>query len=221
MERMRGTADTGKARRMNVTEAGCMQGPAALPAGAAGTAAQPHGIGFWEVLSGLNPLQHIPVVGTIYRAVTGDEIPETARNLGSLAVSGIMGGPLGLVGSLAFLAFRKLTGIDPEEIGKELLADIGIGHHAAAAPVCAPMPIAGETQEMDAEADVGTRSTAWSASQLRAYGITEDAGGMLRRDGDSGSDVLNGLLLQELRPAGPAKAGYATARAPEALRIAA
>ena len=38
----------------------------------------------------LNPLQYVPIVGTIYRAVTGEEIPQTLKVLGALAT----GGPL-------------------------------------------------------------------------------------------------------------------------------
>jgi hypothetical protein len=51
--------------------------------GSAGATAQrlareePGDISFGDVLSALNPLQYLPVVGSIYRAVTGDTIPET------------------------------------------------------------------------------------------------------------------------------------------------
>jgi len=38
---------------------------------------------FKDVLRALNPLQHVPVVGTIYRAVTGDTIPAPLRILGA------------------------------------------------------------------------------------------------------------------------------------------
>ncbi len=43
------------------------------PPAAAGT---PKGLTFSEILSDLNPLQYLPVVGTIYRAVTGDTVPK-------------------------------------------------------------------------------------------------------------------------------------------------
>lgn len=50
---------------------------------------------FDGVLRGLNPLQHIPVVGMLYRAATGQEIPTTMRVLGA----GLVGGPLGMLGA--------------------------------------------------------------------------------------------------------------------------
>ena len=40
------------------------------------------GFGFDDVLDAINPLQHIPIVSTIYRAITGDKI-DVAPRLGS------------------------------------------------------------------------------------------------------------------------------------------
>ena len=80
--------------------------PGAAPVGRGGT--------FHELLSELNPLQYIPVVGTVYRALTGDVIPEAARVAGSLVVSGLAGGPVGVATSVALLAAEKATGVDPE-----------------------------------------------------------------------------------------------------------
>jgi len=48
-----------------------------------------------EILRGLNPLQHLPGVGMIYRATEGQGIPTTMRVLGA----GIVGGPLGMLGA--------------------------------------------------------------------------------------------------------------------------
>ena len=53
-------------------------------------------ISFRDVLSAMNPLQYVPVVGSIYRAVTGDVPVEPLRTMGSLIVSGLTGGPVGL-----------------------------------------------------------------------------------------------------------------------------
>ncbi len=44
-----------------------------------------------ELMRGLNPLQHIPVVGAIYRLVTGETIPAPMR----VAGAAIAGGPIG------------------------------------------------------------------------------------------------------------------------------
>ena len=48
-----------------------------------------------EAIRGLNPLHHIPVVGMIYRAVTGETIPAPMRVMGAAMV----GGPLGALGA--------------------------------------------------------------------------------------------------------------------------
>ena len=169
----------------------------AAPPLEAGLAQPVEGLTFREMLASLNPLQHIPIIGTIYRAITGDAIPETSRRIGSFAVSGLMGGPIGMLTNLALLAIEKLSGIDPEKVGQEVLASVGIGSHAVAAPVASdngevslqpPALASGRPAEIAAPA-------AWSASQLLAYGVSADAGGDLRHGDLRGSDVLNDLFL--------------------------
>jgi len=62
---------------------------------------------FWgDVLDVINPLQHLPVVGTIYRAVTGDKMGDVEKVAGDT----LYGGPIGLISSLADVAFEKITG---------------------------------------------------------------------------------------------------------------
>ncbi len=46
---------------------------------------------FAEFLDIINPLQHIPIISTIYRAITGDEIGAAPRAIGGL----LFGGPFG------------------------------------------------------------------------------------------------------------------------------
>ncbi len=72
------------------------------PIGPDGYWPQPIDVPFKDVLKALNPLQHIPVVGTIYRAVTGDTIPAPLRILGA----GIFGGPIGILGA-AIMSFAE------------------------------------------------------------------------------------------------------------------
>ena len=76
-------------------------------------------LSFHDFLSAINPLQHIPVVGTIYRAITGDTILPAARVLGST----LIGGPIGLITSAADAIFEQSTGKD---IGARALAAIGL-----------------------------------------------------------------------------------------------
>jgi len=64
------------------------------------------GFSFDDALDIVNPLQHLPIVGTLYRKFTGDQI----KPLEKVAGDTLYGGPLGLAGSLADLAFEKITG---------------------------------------------------------------------------------------------------------------
>ena len=142
---------------------------------------------FRQILSELNPLQYLPVVGTIYRSVTGDTVPEAARAIGSFLVSGLIGGPIGLAVNAAIQAFDKVTGFDPEKIGHNLLASIGIGNTDTAAVAAAPVPSIKATSSQDA--------VAWSPAQLKAYGVTTSTHGVMQRGVIEGADVLNDLEL--------------------------
>jgi len=62
---------------------------------------------FDQFLQGLNPLHHLPGVGTIYRAVTGAEIHPVMRVLGGAAFGGPVGMILAAIGSV-FDATRPL-----------------------------------------------------------------------------------------------------------------
>ena len=57
-------------------------------------------ISFGDVLQAINPLQYLPVVGTIYRVVTGDVSHPSLRTGVSAVVGMLTGGPIGLLGSI-------------------------------------------------------------------------------------------------------------------------
>ena len=63
-----------------------------------------------DVLRGLNPLQHLPGVGMIYRAATGETIPATMR----VAGAGILGGPLGMLGAGLMGLLEELIRMGPD-----------------------------------------------------------------------------------------------------------
>ena len=107
---------------------------AASPSAAAASADAP-GISFHELLSELNPLQYVPVVGNIYRAVTGDNIPEPVHMAGCAIFSGLTGGPIGVAIYAAITAAEKLTGIDPDRIAHAVLASVGLADDAPATAV--------------------------------------------------------------------------------------
>jgi hypothetical protein len=132
----------------------------AAPAAKAGPPAD-DGPSFHDILSALNPLQYVPVVGTIYRAITGDTIPEGIRVVGSFIFSALTGGPFGMILNAAAVVAEKATGIDPEVIGHDLLAWVGIGGDS---PSEAPKP-----PVLEAGAPVATPPTPWTGAQRAAY----------------------------------------------------
>lgn len=62
-------------------------------------------LSFDEVLESLNPLQHVPGVGMIYREATGSAAPIAAR----IMVGTAIGGPMGFIGGVAS-AMLEVTG---------------------------------------------------------------------------------------------------------------
>lgn len=73
------------------------------------------GFTFFDVLDVINPLQHIPVVSTLYRELTGDDLAPFSR----LAGGTLFGGPFGLAGAIVNMAVEDTTGKD---IGGNVLA---------------------------------------------------------------------------------------------------
>lgn len=66
---------------------------------------------FWDLLDVINPLQHIPVVSTIYRELTGDEIRAPAK----LAGGALFGGVVGLAASAMDVILKEVSGRDAGE----------------------------------------------------------------------------------------------------------
>ena len=79
------------------------QGPSAAIAAAKSDG---QSFGFSDLLDIANPLQHIPVVSTLYRHLTGDKISPAAKVIGDIAYSG----PMGMASSLGDLLLEKVTG---------------------------------------------------------------------------------------------------------------
>lgn len=81
------------------------------------------GLTFGDILDVINPLQHIPVVSTIYREVTGDEISPAAR----MAGGALFGGPIGFAAATVNSVVEMSTGSD---IGETVIAAITGGDNA-------------------------------------------------------------------------------------------
>jgi hypothetical protein len=64
--------------------------------------------GFGDFLDLINPLQHIPVISTLYRHLTGDKIGTPAKIAGDT----LYGGAVGFLCSMGDTLFEGLTGKD-------------------------------------------------------------------------------------------------------------
>ncbi len=65
--------------------------------------------GFADLLDVINPLQHVPLLGSVYRQITGDRISAPARVLGDV----LYGGPVGLAFGAADMLFAEIAGQSP------------------------------------------------------------------------------------------------------------
>lgn len=83
---------------------------AAAPTADGKPAAQDEGF-FHHLLDVINPLQHLPVISTIYRAITGEHIGTIEKIAGDT----LYGGLWGAVASVADVAFEAVTGKSVED----------------------------------------------------------------------------------------------------------
>gem|GEM_PF-2011181 len=77
------------------------------------------GFGFADILDIINPLQHIPIISTAYRMITGDEISTGARIAGGT----LYGGPLGMIGAGVVAAVEEATDGTIEEHVASIFSD--------------------------------------------------------------------------------------------------
>lgn len=100
-------------------------------AGAEGTparAAPTSEFGFDDFIDLINPLQHLPIVGTLYRAWTGDAIEGPARILGDA----LYGGPIGLAFGILDAIVEQASGAD---VGGHVYANLFGADEAGTPPV--------------------------------------------------------------------------------------
>src|SRR5215469_11914470 len=100
----------------------------ALPQPTHGQSLWSHGsFGFKDLLDIVNPLQHLPIIGSVYRYLTGDEPSGGARIVGDA----IYGGPIGFgVGVVTTM----LTDEDGHDLGERALAAVFGPRGDSAAP---------------------------------------------------------------------------------------
>jgi hypothetical protein len=120
---------------------------------------------FHNLLSIINPLEHLPIIGTIYRAITGTHIGVPER----IAGDALYGGLWGAVSGAADAAFEAITGKD---FGSTILA-LFTGHHdkAVASNKTAP---AVPAQQPDVQPENMTVEMTALQVSLDAKGIDPD-----------------------------------------------
>jgi hypothetical protein len=193
--------------------------------------------GFGDLIDALNPLQHIPIVGTLYRAITGDEIGNVPRVVGDT----LFGGPLGFITGMINVALREESGKDFGEHMLALVTPEGAGDAVAGTAVATKPAAADEggasvtaiagKDAPDAAAPVAHGRAAAETAVAGQATLPAAAGGTIRSAspfqvaarGDGGGDGRQAFLAQsaasQRRLLGPAAAvearsnvGAATAR---------
>ena len=170
------------------------------------SASASHHMSFRDILSALNPLQYLPVIGTIYRAVTGDQIPEPLQRVGSLIASGLLGGPVGVLIGVAVMMGEKVSGIDLDKAGQRMLTGVAPARTPAAAPEQAPVRAPEQAPVRAAGSDsqalpIIANAEVWSPVQLTAYRVSAATGDMGGQIDLSDADALNALELSRLQMA--------------------
>lgn len=74
---------------------------------------------FDALIDAINPLQHIPLVGTLYREITGDQMGTPA----SLVGGALYGGVIGFFGALGNEFLKAVTG---QDVGEMIMSTLGI-----------------------------------------------------------------------------------------------
>lgn len=75
---------------------------------------------FWDVLDIVNPLQHIPIVNSIYRAVTGDQIKPAMQIAGGALFGGVIGGAVAIANAVV----EEVSG---DSITGHIVSGLGFG----------------------------------------------------------------------------------------------
>ena len=165
--------------------------PAAVKAARAGKDNQ--SFGFADILDIINPLQHIPVISTLYRKLTGDLMSPTAEILGGA----LFGGIIGAVTSVADVLWTQATGKDFGDTvyawlgfdgknSKTQLAEAKVPPKPVASVLPAAVPKASEIvpglpalldamKKQGVSAEIAARA---AAAYSRAIGLTDEAAAM-------------------------------------------
>lgn len=119
---------------------------------------------FRDLLAIVNPLQHLPVVGPIYRHLTGDVPHPAAKVIGGM----LFGGPVGLFGSAITAMVEQVTGKTSGEIVTAMFAPSQPAADATGGPGGAAAPLASPDAPAPAEAQPPQEKAAAPAAANQA-----------------------------------------------------
>jgi hypothetical protein len=127
--------------------------PAATnPTATAASPAEPSpDVSFHDVVHALNPLQYLPGVGTIYRAITGDTLPEPLQAMGSMIAGGLIGGPVGAAVSVVGSLVQHVTGVSLDGLAHEAMVAMGLLDDTPSPPANRGVALAAYSQTMLAD----------------------------------------------------------------------
>jgi hypothetical protein len=136
-----------------------------------------------DLVHAMNPLQHVPVVGIIYRAISGDTLPAPLAILGSVAVGAATLGPIGIAGTAMISFVTELLHLGPAVPGHTLLA--------ADNPATADGPVPQQSAKAPGitYADGSTGSATWEAGRLTCFDVTLNQSA--ENSSDSSSETAN------------------------------
>ena len=119
------------------------------------------GLRFSDLIDTINPLQHIPIVSSIYRKMTGDELAPGAR----IAGGSLFGGPVGFLSGLIDSVIEGATGQDIGGYVLGLLPGGNVPSTAAGLNMAAAGPAPADTP-----APAGAEQTVHTSAALPANG---------------------------------------------------
>lgn len=125
---------------------------------------------FWDFLDVINPLQHIPVVSTIYRELTGDQIKAPAK----MAGGALFGGVIGFAASAADVILKEASGRDAGEHVMALFSDEEGAPEGAAPTALAATEPAPQPAPQPAAAPAAAERPVVTAANSRWFPINRD-----------------------------------------------
>jgi hypothetical protein len=172
------------------------------------------GFSFWDLVDIINPLQHIPMISTLYRRITGDALAPLPR----IAGGALFGGIAGVVSAVTNLVVNEATGRD---IGDNVFAllGIGIGLKGGDAQGRAEIGIARAPELREsAFSTAPTFSAGWQAAMAMPYADAESLDPRRSYRADAAIADAAGAALAF---SAPGAGGEAAARYAEAMKLAA